>query len=66
MTKRDEILQAIADFWTENGYGPSVRNLAEMVGLSSTATVQSHIYALQAQGKIAREPGLDRTIRIVE
>ncbi|MBR3815656.1 MAG: transcriptional repressor LexA [Clostridia bacterium] len=49
------------------GYGaiPSVREICQAVGLSSTSSVQNNLNALEEKGYIERDPMLKRSIRIV-
>ena len=48
--KPEEIVNFINEFVQEYGYSPSVREIGEAVGLRSTASVSSHLQALQAKG----------------
>jgi repressor LexA len=48
------ILQVIEDAVRDQGYPPTVREIGFAVGLSSPASVQSHLAALEAQGYIRR------------
>lgn len=43
---------------------PSVREICEQTGLSSTSTVHHHLKALEEKGLIEREHGVNRCIRI--
>ena len=43
---------------------PSVREICEEVGLSSTSTVHHHLNALESKGFITREHGVNRCIQI--
>lgn len=57
--KKEEILRFLNRFYEEHGYAPTVREIAQAVGLKSTATVQYHLEALQRQGQIAM-PGMKK------
>ena len=59
------ILDFIDNYQSRNGYSPSVREIADAVGLRSTATVQGHLTRLQQKGFIKKEPSMSRTIEIV-
>src|SRR6202035_5859505 len=48
--KRLQILSFIADCQRERGYPPSVREIGEAVGLTSSATVHTHLGVLQREG----------------
>jgi hypothetical protein len=63
---RDKILEAISTYTKSNGYPPSIRELAEMTGLKSTATVYGHLQRLECRGKIARGVDRSRSIRVLE
>ena len=58
-SKREEILAFLNSFQEENGYSPSVREIAQAVGLKSTATVHYHLEILQQHGRIAM-PGMKK------
>ena len=47
-----------------DGRVPSVREICEEVGLSSTSTVHHHLKALEEKGMIVREHGVNRCIQI--
>lgn len=65
MSTGDDILAFIASYWKDKGYAPSVRDIAEGVGLASTSTVAWWLMRLQRDGKIEQEVRTPRTIRIV-
>lgn len=50
---------------SEHGRVPSVREICESTGLSSTSTVHHHLKALEEKGLIAREHGVNRCIQIM-
>lgn len=59
--------QRILDFLkecSENGRVPSVREICDHTGLSSTSTVHHHLKALEEKGLIVREHGVNRCIQI--
>lgn len=49
-----------------NGYPPSVREIGEAVGLSSTSTVHSHLETLEEKGYIRRKESKNRCIEVCE
>lgn len=66
LTERQrQILQTIYDQQRASGYPPTVREIGEAVGLSSSCTVQKHLNALEKKGFIKRNPTRSRTIEIV-
>lgn len=64
--KQKEVFSSIVDFINENGYSPTIRELCEIEGLSSPATMHFHLKHLVSKGYITYVPKISRTIRIVE
>ena len=62
--KRREILEFIAAHQRERGYPPSVREIGEAVGLTSSSTVHTHLTTLQRQGYLRRDPTKPRAIEV--
>jgi repressor LexA len=62
--KRKEILDFIAAQLRERGYPPSVREIGEAVGLTSSSTVHTHLTTLQRQGYLRRDPTKPRAIEV--
>jgi repressor LexA len=62
--KRLQILNFIADSQRERGYPPSVREIGEAVGLTSSATVHTHLAVLQREGYLSRDPSKPRAIQV--
>jgi repressor LexA len=60
--KQQKILDVIRDFTSEMGYPPSVREIGERVGLSSSSTVQSHLKTLERRGLLRRDPTKPRAL----
>jgi repressor LexA len=60
--KRRQILEFIAAQIRERGYPPSVREIGEAVGLTSSSTVHTHLQVLQRQGYLHRDPTKPRAI----
>ncbi|TFB23125.1 transcriptional repressor LexA [Filobacillus milosensis] len=69
MKKLSKRQKEIFDFIVENvnlkGYPPSVREIAEAVGLASSSTVHGHLSRLEEKGFIRRDPTKPRAIEIV-
>lgn len=59
-----KVFEYIKQVLGERGIAPSVREIAEAVGLRSTSTVQYNLDALEKAGYIERDPLLKRTIRL--
>lgn len=62
--KREQILECIARSLRERGYPPSVREIGEAVGLTSSSTVHAHLAVLQRQGYLRRDPTKPRAIEV--
>jgi repressor LexA len=60
--KQQRILDVIREFTAERGYPPSVREIGERVGLSSSSTVQSHLKTLERRGLLRRDPTKPRAL----
>ncbi|MDQ6823931.1 MAG: transcriptional repressor LexA [Candidatus Eremiobacteraeota bacterium] len=60
--RQQAILDVIRDFTREHGYPPSVREIGERVGLSSSSTVQCHLRTLEKKGLIRRDPTKPRAL----
>jgi len=59
-----EVLDYIDRTQRERGYPPSVREICEAVGLTSTSTVHAHLATLQKQGFLRRDPTKPRAIEV--
>lgn len=65
LTKRQaQILQLIQEQTGKNGYPPSVREIGEALGLSSSATVHAHLAALENKGYLHREGTKSRSLTV--
>lgn len=62
--RQQQILQFIVTCTQERGYPPSMREIADAVGLSSTSSVQHQIQALQTLGLISQAGGVSRGITV--
>ena len=65
VTKRQKaVLDCIEECIREKGYGPTVREVCEVLGLSSPSTVHVHLKALEEKGYIKRDPLKSRSIAL--
>ncbi|MDD3244352.1 MAG: transcriptional repressor LexA [Eubacteriales bacterium] len=64
--KQKKIYYFIKDYLEENGYPPSVRDICEAVGLSSTSTVHGHLNRLEKKGLIRRDHSKTRAIGLID
>lgn len=62
---RTDIVEYITAWHRDNGYGPSLREIATGVGLGLSATTY-HVGQLRGRGVLVSEPRKPRSIRIVE
>jgi repressor LexA len=61
--RQRRILEVIEEFRAERGYPPSVREIGERVGLSSSSTIHAHLKTLERRGYITRDPTKPRALR---
>ncbi|MCL2826071.1 MAG: transcriptional repressor LexA [Eggerthellaceae bacterium] len=65
VTKRQQaVLDSIESSIREKGYGPTVREVCQSLGLSSPSTVHVHLKALEEKGMIKRDPLKSRSITL--
>ena len=63
--RRQRILDCIAQTVEDRGYPPSVREIADAVGLASTSAVHHHLIALERDGLIERGGNHSRALRLI-
>ncbi len=63
--RQTKILEYIRRVTRERNYPPSVREIGEAVGLSSSSTVHNHLNHLERRGLIKRDPSKSRTVQLV-
>lgn len=67
LTRRQrEIYDYLGEFIEENGYAPSLEEIASRFGLSSVATVHEHLENLESKGAVRRDPHRSRAIELTE
>lgn len=67
MRKRQkQIYDFIKGYTEENSYPPSMREIAEGVGLSSSSTVHGHLSRMKRKGYVDFEPSRPRTLRLIK
>ena len=62
--RQKKILDFILGTVEERGYPPSVREIADAVGLASPSTVHAHLEALQRKGYIRKDATKPRAIEV--
>jgi repressor LexA len=65
-SRQREILEYLRFRQKVRSYPPTVREIGEAVGLSSSSTVQNHLNTLERKGYIRRDPTKSRTIEVVD
>jgi repressor LexA len=67
LTRRQrEIYDYLGEFIEQNGYAPSLEEIAARFGLSSVATVHEHLENLESKGAVRRDPHRSRAIELTE
>lgn len=67
MTSREQqIYTAIRDYMAEKGYPPSIREIGNLVGLSSSSSVHFYLQRIKRKGYITFEPNQPRTLRVIK
>lgn len=66
LTKRQEAIRKyIEDFIGQRGYSPTFREIGRHFGIKVRGSYD-HLKALRRKGVVTWEPGVSRTIRLVE
>ena len=64
--RQGKIVQFIKSFTFDNGYPPTIREIGEAVGISSTSVVNYNLNILQKEGYLMRDRTVSRGIRLSE
>lgn len=64
-SRQKKILEFINKMIKEEGYPPSVREIAKAVDLSSSATVHSHLKKLEGLGYLKRDASKPRALSVI-
>jgi len=64
--RQKRILETIREFTAENGYPPTIRQLGEAAGISSTSVVSYNLAILQRKGYLSRDREVSRGLRLAE
>ncbi len=60
--RQRRVLHVIRDFAERRGYAPTLREIADAVGLSSTSSVAFQLSTLEGKGYLRRDAGRPRTV----
>jgi len=67
LTKRQQqILEVVQAHIARLGYPPTVREIGDAVGLTSSSTVHAHLQALENRGVLRRDPTKPRALDLVD
>jgi len=64
--RQQQILEYIRESVLSRGFPPSIREIGEAVGLSSSSTVHSHLKSLETKGFLRRNPSKPRSIELLD
>ena len=64
--RQQQILEYIRESVISRGFPPSIREIGEAVGLSSSSTVHSHLKSLETKGFLRRNPSKPRSIELLD
>lgn len=66
ITRRQrQVLDYVEQFTGENGYPPSLEEIAEHMGFSSVSNAHQHVTALIRRGHLRRDPNRPRSLEVV-
>lgn len=64
--RQRQIYDFISQYIQKNGFSPTLKEMAEAIGVSSLATVHEHLQALEKKGVIKKTDGQTRSIELVD
>lgn len=64
--RQRQIVDFISQYIQKNGYSPTLKEIAEAIGVSSLATIHEHLQALQRKKIIKKHEGTVRGIELVD
>lgn len=64
--RQREVVRLIVELTDEHGYPPTLAELAKSMGLRNRMTVHQHVAALKKKGIVKWEPGLNRSLRVID
>lgn len=63
--RQAKVLRVIEEALDERGYPPSMREIGEQVGLTSSSSVAHQLKTLEAKGYLRRDPNRPRALQVV-
>jgi len=64
-SKQQQIIDFVRRFWVERGYPPTIRDIVNGCGISSTSVVDYNLNILAREGYIRRHPEVSRGIELL-
>ncbi|HIU63585.1 MAG TPA: transcriptional repressor LexA [Candidatus Avacidaminococcus intestinavium] len=64
--RQQQILNFVREYVYSKGYPPAVREIGNAVGLSSSASVHSHLQKLEKLGFLQRDPSKPRALELTQ
>ena len=64
-SKQQHIIDFIHRFWMDRGYPPTIRDIVNGCGISSTSVVDYNLNILESEGYIRRHPEVSRGIELL-
>ncbi len=64
-SRQQQIVDFIGGFWSDKGYPPTVRDILNGCGMSSTSVVDYNLDILERKGYIRRHAGISRGIELL-
>lgn len=64
-SRQKQIIEFISGFWLKRSYPPTVRDIVNGCGISSTSVVDYNLDILEREGYIRRHPGVSRGIELI-
>ena len=63
--RQQKILEFVMEYTADHGYPPSIREIGQAVGISSTSVVDYNLRALERSGLIRRDREVSRGLGVV-
>jgi repressor LexA len=63
--RQRRVLNVIRDMVAARGYPPSMREIGDAVGLTSSSSVSHQLHALEAKGYLRRDPNRPRALEVI-
>lgn len=64
--KQERVLKVIIECTNKKGYPPSIREIGEVIGVTSTSTTHAYLVRLEKAGYIQVDKDVRRGIRILK